>query len=104
MIRFKIVETNETFTLYPDVLLPMIKFTIDEIGRFISNFQYKHFRRFDLEGLEKIANRINYHFIHSDISSSIRSHLMLVKTTLVYKTDLVYKLYPRFDCAFHTTQ
>ena len=103
LIRLKIVETNKTFTLYPNVLLPMIKFTIDEIDRFISNFQYKHFRRFDLEGLEKIANRINYHFIHSDISSSIRSYLMLVKTTLVYKTDLVHKLYPRYNCAFHTT-
>ena len=104
LIRFKIVETNKTFTLYPDVLLPMIKFTIDEMDRFISNFQYKHFRRFDLEGLEKIANRINYQFIHSDISSSIRSYLMLVKTTLVYKTDHVHKLYPRYNCAFHTTQ
>ena len=104
LIRFKVIETNRTFTLYPDVLLPMIKFTIDEIDRFISDFQYKHFRRFDLEGLEKISNRINCQIIYSNICGSIRSYLMLVKTTLVHKTDLVHKLYPRYDCAFHTTQ
>ena len=104
LIRFKVIETNRTFTLYPDVLLPMIKFTIDEIDRFISNFQYKHFRRFDLEGLEKISNRINCQIIYSNICGSIRSYLMLVKTTLVHKTDLVHKLYPRYNCAFHTNQ
>ena len=104
LIRFKVIETNRTFTLYPDVLLPMIKFTIDEIDRFISNFQYKHFRRFDLEGLEKISNRINCQIIYSNICGSIRSYLMLVKTTLVHKTDLVHKLYPRYNCAFHTSQ
>ena len=104
LIRFRILETNRTFTLYPDTLLPMIKFTIDEIDRFISNFQYKHFRRFDLEGLEKISNRINCQIIYSNICGSIRSYLMLVKTTLVHKTDLVHKLYPRYNCAFHTSQ
>ena len=104
LIRFKILETNRTFTLYPDTLLPMIKFTIDEIDRFISNFQYKHFHRFDLEGLEKISNRINCQIIYSNICGSIRSYLMLVKTTLVHKTDLVHKLYPRYNCAFHTSQ
>ena len=104
LIRFKILETNRTFTLYPDTLLPMIKFTIDEIDRFISNFQYKHFHRFDLEGLEKISNRINCQIIYSNICGSIRSYLMLVKTTLVHKTDLVHKLYPRYKCAFHTSQ
>lgn len=103
LIRFKDLDTNKTFTLYPDILLPMIKFTVDDIDRYISKFQYKDFYRFDIEGLQQLVLRINTPTVYKHCCNSLRDFLQIVRNLFNEKIGFVHKLYPRYCCAFHTS-
>lgn len=102
LIRLKKVDTGETFTLYPDVFLPMIKFVVDDIDKYIHGELPDRFHHFDLEGLDRISTRINDQLLFNGISTSVTGGLNVITIMFVLKATLVHKLYPNYSNLFHT--
>lgn len=102
LIRLEKVETGETFTLYPDILLPMIKFTATDIYECIQDELPDRFYHFDLEGLYRIAARINDPPVYGWISSSLSACINIIKIMFDQKSRLIHKLYPNYLNLFHT--
>lgn len=102
LIRLKKVDTGETFTLYPDGFLPMIKFVVDDIDKYIHGELPDRFHHFDLEGLDRISTRINDQLLFNGISTSVTGGLNVITIMFVLKATLVHKLYPNYSNLFHT--
>lgn len=102
LIRFKNLRTNRTFTIYPDILLPMIKFTIDDIDRCLNKHDFRKYHRFDFEALEQLVLRINDPLIYSHCSKTPSNFLQIIRNLFNEKVALIHKLFPQYSCTFHT--